>query len=127
MVFNTFCVLHMLLCLRETSAGKTVPLPGPGGGQHCSTGEWWHLLFSVSDQGPFVRIWIRLFFLNPDRIGQQIRIRSGKSGFGSMKKHLKTVGTGRKKNCISNLALSTLSFLVRFLQKLNKEHPSKSL
>ena len=56
------------------------------------------------------------------RIGQKIQTRSGKSGSGSMKKTPENCKYKFKQKNISYLALSTLSFLVRFIQNLSKEH-----
>ena len=68
-----------------------------------------------------IRIRIGLFFLSLDRDWPNIWIWSGKSGSGSTKKHPKTASTS-KTICLSFLEISTLSFLVRFLQNLIKEH-----
>ena len=56
------------------------------------------------------------------RIDQKIQTRSGKSGSGSMKKTPENCKYKFKQKNISYLALSTLSFLVRFIQNLSKEH-----
>ena len=89
----------------------------------------WYKTLSVHEYRyflPVFRIWvifrirIELFFLCPDRDRLKIRIRSGKILIRIHEKNrYKTVSTSRQ-ICISYLALSTLSFLVRFLQNLIK-------
>ena len=89
----------------------------------------WYKTLSVHEYRyflPVFRIWvifrirIELFFLCPDRDRPKIRIRSGKILIRIHEKNrYKTVSTSRQ-ICISYLALSTLSFLVRLLQNLIK-------